>query len=135
RLRQTGRHLVRGLAPATIDRSGERARLEALAEAEARELVRVREQLLAKGPRRLAELGPLSRGEFRLFLELIGRTLAKAGSGNGLIEGVSSDGSMRLRLEPAGSGGVAVLETEDGDFAGRDYWVRIEPAAAQWEPS
>lgn len=133
RLRQTGRHLARGPAPTTIDRSGERARLEALAEAEAQELVLVREQLLAKGPRRLAELGPLSRGQFRLFLELVGRALAKAGNGDGLIEGVSSDGSMRVRLEPAGAGGKAVLETEDGEFAGQDYWVRIEPTASAGE--
>jgi len=130
RLRRTGRHVPRGAAPATIDRSRERARLEALAEAEARELVLVREQLLAKGPRRLAELGPLSRGQFRLFLEMVGRALARGRGEDGFIEGISADGSLRLRLEPVFPGGVAVLETEDGDFKGRDCWVRIETAAA-----
>lgn len=133
RLRQTGRHVPRGAAPATIDRSHERGRLQALAEAEALELIRVREQLLSKGPRRLADLGPLSRGEFRLFLELVGRALAKPGDGHGPLEGVSSDGSMRLRLEPAKTQGLAVLETEDGDFAGRDFWVHIEPAVKEPE--
>ncbi len=131
RLRQTGRHAARGAALPTVDRSREKARLEALADAEAHELGRAREHLLQRGRRRLGELGPLSRGEFRLFLELIGRALARRDPDGDLIEGWSIDGSLRIRLEPVPGGTWVALMTEDGEFLGRDHWVSIEPASEE----
>ncbi len=126
RLRQTGRHAMRGAAQPTVDRSREKARLAILANEQALEFARVRETLLQRGRCRLADLGPLSRGEFRYFLDLIARALARRGPAGGVIESLSADGTLRVRLEPVASDLWVTLETEDGGFTGKDHWVSIE---------
>lgn len=127
RLRQSGRHAMRGAAQPTIDRSRDKARLMALANEQALEFTRARERLIQRGRCRLGELGPLARGEFRFLLELLGRALARHALEDHTIEGLSADGSLRVRLEPVHPHGWVTLETEDGAFVGRDHWVSIEP--------
>lgn len=126
RLRRTGRTTMRGAPPPTVDRSAEKARLRAIADRQALELVRARDELLRRGRRRLADLGPLSRDEFRLFLDLVARALARPAPPQAPLEGLSVDGSLRVRLEPVPDGEWVTLETEQGDFRGRDHWVTIE---------
>ncbi|MGH8018752.1 MAG: TIGR02677 family protein [Opitutaceae bacterium] len=141
RLRQTGRAAIRGAAQPTIDRSRDKARLAVLAREQMDELARARERLLHGGRHRLAEIGPLRRAEFRLFLDLLGAALARRAPGTGGIEAISAGGSLRVRLEPVPEGEFVPLETADGIFFGRDHWVTIAsaleplPAPAAEEPA
>ena len=130
RLRQSGRHARSGTAPATIDRTAEKARLAALARAQSEQLEAARTRLLGAGRRRLAQLGPLHPMEFGLFLDLLGQILVRRRDPSAPTEAVSADGSLRLRLEPVPDAGWVVLPTEEGEFRGRDHWVTIEPANA-----
>ncbi len=127
RLRQSGRQAMRGGAQPTVDRSRDKALLTALANEQALETSRARDRLIQRGRCRLADLGPLSRGELRFFLDLLGRALARTVEQGSVVEGVSADGSLRVRIEPVEPRAWVTLESEDGTFAGRDLWVSIEP--------
>ena len=128
RLRQTGRHAMRGAAQPVIDRSREKAHLLQLALEQTAELLHAREKLLRGGRRRLAQMGPMETAEFRLFLDLLGHTLSRQPPGP-VLETMSADGTLQVRLEPIDDGGAMVeLLTSEGVFRGGDHWVTIEPA-------
>jgi uncharacterized protein (TIGR02677 family) len=128
RLRKTGRAATRGAALATIDRSAEKAHLTLLARQQAAQLQRASDQLLRGGRRRLAELGPLDSFEFRLFLELLAQALAARNSLDTRSHAYSTDGSLRIVLEPTADAEWVDVPTTDGIFSGRDHWITIESA-------
>jgi uncharacterized protein (TIGR02677 family) len=81
---------------------------------------------LARGePLRLSELGPLDVHEFKLLLGLIGEALGAQSSPDALVERQSSDGSLRIRLEPLHPDSRAEIVTELGVFAGRDHFLTV----------
>lgn len=127
RLRQQGRNASRGPASATIDRSAEKARLQALAREQAAQIARARHRLVDAGRCRLSEFGPLDESAFRLLLDLLGHALTLRPDRDGPIDVESADGTLRLRLDPIADGAVIALRTAAGDFRGRDHWISIEP--------
>lgn len=127
RLRQTGRAAPRGAAPATVDRSADKARLSVIAREQADQLERARTHLLQGGRRRLAELGPLDPVEFRLFLELLAQALAARSSHALPVVAPSADGTLCITLEPIAGGVLVDLTTAEGVFRGHDHWVTVEP--------
>jgi uncharacterized protein (TIGR02677 family) len=130
RLRASGRHLRRGRPNDVIDRSQAKALLAAAAEEEARQLVAARRRLATGARARLSDLGRLDPVEFWLFLDLLGDALsARVGAGE-TVEVTSSDGTMRVRLEPAADGRTATIETAAGRFSGPDHHVTIEDLVA-----
>lgn len=125
KLRERGTLTPRGAAPKVQDRSRERALLAAQAREEQRALDAARARLARGEPLLLSELGPLDRHEFRLLLSLVGEALAAQRTPDSTVERESSDGVLRLRLEPLAPGTRARLVTELGVFSGRDHRLTV----------
>ena len=128
RLRKTGRSTPRGGPRAVIDRSIEKAHLAELVRRETEQVLRARHRLGRTRTLRLAELGPLDPSEFNLFLDLLGEALARKAEDGAPIDAFSSDGSLRVRLEPVPGAPWTTLETAHGRFSGPDHTVTITPA-------
>jgi hypothetical protein len=70
----------------------------------------------------------LDPAEFNLFLDLLGEALTRKSDDDAPIEAFSSDGSLRIRLEPVPGGPWTTLETAHGRFRGPDHTVTITSA-------
>jgi uncharacterized protein (TIGR02677 family) len=124
RLRKTGRH-ARGVPKCVIDRSEEKASLAEAAEA-VQEQIAAAQRRLASGRRmRLSEVGELDPAEFNLFLEILGEALAEKVHTTDVAEVTSSDGALRITLEPTGDSVTAVILTNAGRFSGQDHFIEI----------
>jgi uncharacterized protein (TIGR02677 family) len=130
RLRRTGHWAPRGAPRAVIDRSTEKAHLAELVRREAEQLARARSRLGRGQTLRLAELSTLDAAEFGLLLDLLGEALARKTAEGAEMEASSSDGSLRVRLQPVPGGAWTTLETVHGRFSGPDHIVTITPARA-----
>ena len=130
RLRRTGFFTARGGPRTIIDRREEKALLAALTREETAQIARARERLARGEPLRLAALGRLDRGEFNLFLDLLGEALARKAHAGDRVEAFSSDGQLCILLDPIPGGGTASLITEHGTFSGPDHLVTITRAQA-----
>jgi uncharacterized protein (TIGR02677 family) len=128
RLRQTGRYAARGGPRAVIDRAHEKAFLAALTREEAIQIARARARLARGEPLRLAALGTLDSAELDLFLDLLGEALARKENAAAAVEAFSSDGQLRIRLEPLPFAPPATLRTAHGDLSGPDHIVAISRA-------
>jgi uncharacterized protein (TIGR02677 family) len=133
RLRRTGRYRRRGAPRQIIDRTAEKRILEEAARAEAGQILAAEERLAGKGRLRLSELGRLDSLEFQLFLDLLGEALSRKIRPDEAVEATSSDGSLRIALEPTADGAEAVIDTTDGEFRGRDHCITIRCAFAPAE--
>jgi uncharacterized protein (TIGR02677 family) len=129
RVRQTGRQIARGSVRSVIDRTKEKELLAALAHSETHQLA-VAQRRLANGRRiRLSELNGLATAaELELFLDLLGEALAVKMRPDEIVIAHSSDGTLRIELEPAGDSTEAVVTTPEGLFRGEDYYVTIASA-------
>jgi uncharacterized protein (TIGR02677 family) len=129
RVRQTGRQIARGSVRSVIDRTKEKELLAALARDETHQLA-VAQSRLANGRRiRLSELGGLTTAaELELFLDLLGEALAVKMRPEEIVVAHSSDGTLRIELEPAGDGTEAVITTVEGLFRGEDHYLTISSA-------
>jgi uncharacterized protein (TIGR02677 family) len=125
RLRKTGQQHRSGRPTNVIDRSAGKKQLAALMEQEAKQIERARHRLATSQPMRLSELGPLNSCEFQLFLDLLGKALAEQKTAHAEVITTSSDGSLQIVLKPTADGRLATINTSDGDFHGRDYFVCI----------
>ncbi|MCG3178595.1 MAG: hypothetical protein BIFFINMI_00923 [Phycisphaerae bacterium] len=125
RLRRTGRYTRRGRIANVILRQDGKAELAALAEEEARQIATARDRLASGRRIRLAEMSLLNPLEFDLFLDLLGEALSKRESEAETVEAYSTDGSLRIVLEPIRDGAWVVIPTSIGQFAGRDHYVEI----------
>jgi uncharacterized protein (TIGR02677 family) len=126
RLRATGFHARKGPSHAVIDRTREKDLLAQFAAEESAQIERAR-RVLAQGRRvLLSEIGSLNSGEFDLFLEILGEALAMKSRPQDLVEIISSDGTLRITLEPALCPGIAVIRTPSGHFSGPDHFITIE---------
>jgi uncharacterized protein (TIGR02677 family) len=125
RLRASGRYTRRGRPNNVIDRSADKARLAALAQAEAAQLAEA-ERRLATGRRmRLSQIGTLDAVAFALLLDLLGEALARKTSAGEQVRATSADGSLEIVLSPTPDRQQAVIVTSDGTFSGPDHIVTI----------
>jgi uncharacterized protein (TIGR02677 family) len=131
KLRERGTLTPRGAVPKVRDRSRERALLASQVREEQRAMDAARAKLARGEPVLLSELGPLDRHEFRLLLSLLGEALAAQRTLDAPIERESSDGVLRVRLEPLAPGSRARLVTELGVFSGRDHRLTVWHAHAE----
>jgi uncharacterized protein (TIGR02677 family) len=127
KLRERGELPTRGGPPKIIDRSKERAMLAARVAEEAAQTEAARQRLATNRETRLSELGRLDSRAFRLFLTLLGEALASQTDPEKPVERVTSDGSLLIRLMPLEPHSRATVETELGEFVGRDHSVLIRP--------
>lgn len=132
RLRKTGQYERRGKPNQVVDRSEQRRYLAERAAREAAEAAAARSALLAKfgNQTRLSDVGELEPGAFRLFLALLGDTLAAKTPGHTHVETTTSDGSMGVGLTEIAGGAIAELRTEAGVFRGPDHLIRIDDLTA-----
>jgi uncharacterized protein (TIGR02677 family) len=124
-LRLTGRQSPRGPARSIVDRSAAKALLAELARKEAAELARAQTVLATGRPALLSSYAKLSSLEFGLLLDLLGEALAKRGHGTQTIATTSSDGSLRIVLQPIPDAPLATVHTSFGDFTGPEHTVTI----------
>ncbi len=124
RLRKTGSYLRRGRPSSIVDRSREKAILARMAAEESRQAADARRRLATGRRFRLSELGELDAVEFQLFLDLLGEALGDL-VGPGPAEATSSDGSLRVTLEPTGDERTATIRTSDGELVGEDCFLTV----------
>lgn len=74
---------------------------------------------------KLSELDQLSRSEFQLLLDLLGKALAAQRAPDANIVTTSSDGSLEIALWPTPDHALATIVTSDGEFRGRDHYLQI----------
>jgi uncharacterized protein (TIGR02677 family) len=123
RLRKVGRSAPRGPAKSIVDRSQEKAILANVMAEEAQQIRAARQRLATGRPVRLSEIGFLRAPEFALFLDLLDEALMRKIHPSDAIETTSSDGTLVIRLWPAG--GSATIDTEDGWFSGQDHFLVV----------
>ncbi len=127
RLHVSGRYTARGRPLQVIDRSAERAKLAQQAAQEAQEILHW-QQMLATGQRhRLSELGDLPDGAFQLLLDLLGDALAAKTGPHQAVSLTSSDGALRIDLEPTNDGAMAVIRTSSGALIGEEHYLTVRP--------
>ncbi|MGH8219726.1 MAG: TIGR02677 family protein [Steroidobacteraceae bacterium] len=124
-LREQGALPTRGALPKIRDRTVERALLAARVKEEAAQAEAARRRLAMGTETRLSAIGALDRHAFRLFLALLGDALASQAHPDEPVERTTADGTLLVRMQSLGAGTRAVIETELGRFAGRDYRVTI----------
>lgn len=129
-LRERGRLPSVGGPPRLVDRSAQRRWLAGKLADESAALVAARERLITERITRLSELGRLDRHAFGLFLNLLGEALADMHAPDEPIERRTRDGSLTLTFTPIPDAPVVVIETDDGEFAGRDHWIHIRAVDA-----
>lgn len=126
RLRESGRWTRPGPASRVIDRAADKRTLEALLREETAQLEEARKRLAHGQPMRLSALGALGRAEFDLLLDLLGEALArKVSRRDEVVEAVSTDGTMVVRLAPPIDGAEATIETAHGWLRAPDFMVTI----------
>ncbi|WP_175693197.1 TIGR02677 family protein [Burkholderia ambifaria] len=125
RLREYGEAIPRAPLGRIRDRSEDRARLQAYVTEETRQVEAARARLATKEPFRLSEVSTWGQQEFDLFLAILGDALANQRSENAVVECQTSDGLLRIRMEPLDESTRAVIDTPDGAFAGRDHILTI----------
>ena len=127
RLRERGSLARRGAPPRVRDRTREREFLAARMAEESAQVQRARSRLASSKATRLSHLGSLNRHEFDLFLALLSEALSAQMRPDMVVERSTSDGLLRIRLEPLSAQSRAELDTELGRFAGRDHVITITP--------
>ena len=115
----------RGALPSLQARDAER-RLLALQLREEHAHIEAARQRLASGlATRLSDLGQLDTHAFALFLALLGEALTAQPSPDKTVELQSSDGLLRIRLEPLSADTRAEMHTPSGTFTGRDHLITV----------
>ncbi|MCC5788398.1 MAG: TIGR02677 family protein [Opitutales bacterium] len=126
RLRKSGRAAARGPARTMVDLSEEREHLERLAAEESRQIEAARERLALGRRMRLGDFETLDDFAFQLLLDLLGDALNRKTNPEAAVEVSSADGSLHIHLAPTQDDMVATIQSEYGDFHGRDHWITIE---------
>ncbi|HEY2731536.1 MAG TPA: TIGR02677 family protein [Polyangia bacterium] len=132
RLRQSGRYGRRGPPSQVVDRTVEKAYLAQLAAEDAARTARARERLATGRRLRLSDLPILDEDELDILLDLLGAALAGRAGPTDVVDTVSSDGTLTVRLEPAEDGASTSVATAIGRLSGPDFWITIADA---WAPS
>ena len=127
RLRRTGTLERRGRRPNVTDTRAERARLAEIAAAEAAQAEAALREIATDGPQPLSRYAALSPAAFGELFDLLGRAFAAREKEGETAEALSTDGTLRIRLEEPEGCGEARLRTRGGELTGRDFWVTIRP--------
>ncbi|MHB8872211.1 MAG: TIGR02677 family protein, partial [Myxococcaceae bacterium] len=130
RLRATGRTTRPGRAHGVIDRTEAKQKLAQLAAENAARTAEAEARFATGTPFRLSSLGPLSRAELELLLDLLGEALGQLSAPGGPVESSSADGTLWVRLESPRGAEQAVLESEDGALCAPDFCLTVRPADA-----
>jgi uncharacterized protein (TIGR02677 family) len=129
RIASSFRHDANQVRPALlsriVDRTEEKQKLAAAAHAEALSIVKAQKRF-GTGRIRLSQLEHLESDEFDVFLDLLGEALSARVSSSQAVEILSSDGSLKICLEPTGDDRDAMILTSGGMFFGPDHWIGIE---------
>ncbi len=125
RLREYGEASPRGPLPRVRDRSDDRRTLAAQFRQEAMQVEAARVRLATGKASKLSDLGTLNREEFSLFLSLLAEALSDQHRPDMVVERLTGDGLLKVRLEPLGAETLASIETEHGWFSGRDHVLTI----------
>ena len=126
RLRGTSSPWRGGRLTRIIDRAAEKQKLAAATHEEALRILRAQNRFVTGNRIRLSDLGQLESDELDVLLEFLGEEIAGADFQDDSNEIVSSDGSLRVKLEPTCDGQTAVIQTSDGMFSGPDHWITVE---------
>lgn len=125
RLRAYGEAAPRGPLPKIKELNQEREQLAHFVAEEHRQVEAARLQFANGNPVKLSELGQLDAHGFRLFLNILGEAIAAQGTPEETIERETSDGLLRIRLEPLAKDTHAEIRTEIGIFSGRDHILTV----------
>ncbi len=127
-LRRRGWYRPAGRSTPVVDRTAEKARLAEIAAREAAVLEAARARLVTGRRLRLSELPDLDVAELDLFLDLLGEALARKVDPDASVEASSTDGTLRIVLDPTRDGAVASIATSVGTLSGPDHFVTIGDA-------
>lgn len=125
RLREYGEAAPRGALPSLQARDAERRLLALQLHEEHAQIEAARLRLASGRTTRLSELGKLDSHAFALFLALLGEALTTQQSPDKTVDLQSSDGLLRIRLEPLAAETRAEITTPSGTFTGRDHLITI----------
>ena len=126
RVRRSGRSVAKGPAKSVIDRSKEKELLARLAREEAQQIAEAQKRLATGRRLRLSNFGLLkTTAELELFLDLLGESLASKLQATDTVVANSTDGSLRIELEPTGDGMEAQIPTSEGVLCGEDHYITI----------
>lgn len=126
RFRKTGSYTRRGRTNDVVDRSDHKRLLEAVVREENALLQKARERLATGQRVRLSDLPELDLHELTMLLDLLGDALAEQGEPGVPVEAWSSDGSLRILLEP--TEGEGSLRSVLGTLSGREHFLTLETA-------
>src|SRR5262249_21130082 len=130
RLRQSGHYGRRGPASQVLDRTAEKAYLAQLASEDADRMAQARRRLATGQRLRLSHLPVLDEGELDIVLDLLGAALAGRATTTDIVNTVSSDGTLTIKLESPEDGSSATVSTPLGLLRGPDFWITIRDAWA-----
>ena len=126
RFRASSAYWRTGRLSRIIDRGAEKEKLAAATYEEALHILRAQNRFATGARMRLSELAQLKNDEFDLLLEFLGETVTVKGFPPDTAEILSSDGSLRVTLEPTDDGETAAIQTPEGIFSGPDHWIIVE---------
>jgi uncharacterized protein (TIGR02677 family) len=92
---------------------------------ESRQVEAARQRLATGRPVKLSQLGDLDTHAFGLFLSLLGEALAEQAQPDQVVERLTGDGLLRIRMEPLEVDSQARITTSSGVFIGRDHLLTI----------
>jgi hypothetical protein len=133
RFRRHGDGPQTGMLSRMIDRTADKRKLAAAAHEEAVRILQAQSRFGTGHRLRLSELENLETGEFDILLDLLGEAVSARLFSNEVVEILSADGSLNVRLEPTGDGREAMILTSDGMFSGPDHWIHIDPILTEIE--
>lgn len=125
RLRAYGEAAPRGAMPRVQPRDDARRLLAAQLQEEHAQIEAARRRLATAEPIKLSALGELDPHAFHLFLSLLGEALAAQAHPEAVVEQLSGDGLLRIRLEPLEPDSYAEIPTPAGILSGRDHWLTV----------
>ncbi len=128
RLREYGEAAPRGQQARVRDRGDARTALARLLVDESHQARLARERLATGRPMTFSEIGELDTQAFALFLALLGEVLSEQRDPDRPLERLTSDGTLKIRLEPLAPGSRARIATPQGVFSGRDHVVTVSAA-------
>jgi uncharacterized protein (TIGR02677 family) len=127
-LRAVGRVRSFGRQPAIVDDSDAKTLLGQTLAEEQRQFEAARRIIATDGPIHLSDFAELEHDSLELFLDCLGAALAAQGEPDHPVGTTSSDGSLRIRLEPIPDAAWVCLQTHEGALHGRDCRIHIEEA-------
>jgi uncharacterized protein (TIGR02677 family) len=125
RLREYGEAAPRGPLASIRDRGDARALLARRLAEQSQQVESARQRLATGRPTRLSDLGKLDSHAFELFLALLGEALAEQCGPDSVVERLTGDGLLRIRLDPLTADSYARITTAAGIFTGRDHVITI----------